>query len=104
MNKWSTIAGTCYTTIVTKIISNLPELNHSTDIYAKCYLTNKLSNYDLILSRKILHKLGIIFNIENKTITWQEISISIKSKNCMAKECFVIKENRPVRNATKRIT
>ena len=70
MNKWSTIAGTFYTTIVIKIISKLPKLNHSIEVYAKCYLTNKLLNYDLILSRKILHKLGIIFNIENKTITW----------------------------------
>ena len=44
-----------------------------------------------------------IFNFENKTITWQEVSISMKPPNCTTKEFFVIKESRPVRNVTKRI-
>ena len=54
-------------------------------------------NYDLILGRDILHELGIIFNFENKTINWQEVSISMKPTNCTAKEFFVIKESRTVR-------
>ena len=66
-------------------------------------MTNKLSYYNLILGRGILHKLGIIFNFQNKTITWQEVSISMKSPNCTAKEYFIIKESHPVRNASKRI-
>ena len=100
-NKWSTMAGTFNTTFVTEIILKLPELNHSAEIYAKCHLTDKFLNYDLILGRDILHERGIIFNFENKTITWQEVSISMKLTNCTAKEFFVIKESRPVRNATK---
>ena len=51
----------------------------------------------------MLHKLGIIFNFENKTITWQEVLISMKPPNCKANDFFVIKESRPVRMATKRI-
>ena len=90
-------------TFVTEIILKLPELNHSSEIYSKCFLTDKLFNYNLSLVRNILHKLGIIFNFENKTITWQEVSISMKPPNCTAKEFFVIKESRPVRIATKRI-
>ena len=66
-------------------------------------MTNKSLNYDLILGRHILHELGIIFNFKNKTITWQEVSSSIKQPNCTAKEFLIIKESRPVRNATKRI-
>ena len=66
-------------------------------------MTNNLLNYNLILDRDTLHELGIIFNFKNKTITWQEVSISIKPPNCMAKEFFVIKKSFPVRNATKRI-
>ena len=41
----------------------------------------------------MLHELGFIFNFNNKTITWQEVS----------KFFFVIKESRSVRNATQRI-
>ena len=60
-------------------------------------MTNKLLNYDLTLGR------DIIFNFENKIITWQEVSISMKAPKCTAKEFFVIKERQPVTNATKRI-
>ena len=93
------MAGTFTTTFVTEIILKLPELNLSAKIYAKCHLKDKLLYYDLILGRDILHELGIIFNLKNKTITWQEVSISMKPTNCMAKEFFVIKESRPVNMA-----
>ena len=72
------MAGTFNTTFVREIILKLPELDHSAEIYAKCHLTDKLLNYDLFLGRDIQHKLGIIFNFKNKTITWQEVSISMK--------------------------
>ena len=42
-NKWLTMTGTFNTT---KIILKLPELNHSSEIYAKCHLTDKLLNYN----------------------------------------------------------
>ena len=51
----------------------------------------------------MLHKLGTIFSFKNNTITWQEVSISMKPPHCTAKEFFVIKESRQVGNATKRI-
>ena len=60
-NKWSTMAGTFNTTFVTEIILKLTEFNKSTKICAKCNLTDKLLNYDLIPGRDILHKLEIIF-------------------------------------------
>ena len=72
-------------------------------IYTKCHLTDNLLYYYLILRRDVLHELGIIFNFENKTITWQEVSILMIPPNCTAKEFFVINESRPVRIATKRI-
>ena len=84
------MAGTFNTTFVTEIIFKLPELNHSAETYAKCHLTDKLLNYDLILGRYIPHELGIIFNLENETITWEEVSISMKPPNCKAKEFFIM--------------
>ena len=76
------------TTFATEIILKLPDLNHSVEIYTKRHLTDKLLNYDFILGRDMLHELGIIFNFKNKTITWQEVSISMKPPNFMAKEFF----------------
>ena len=60
-------------------------------------------NYNLILGSDRLNKLYIILNFGNKTITWQEILISMTLPNCIAKEFYVIKESSPVRNASKRI-
>ena len=56
------------------------KLKHSMEIYEKCHLTDDLFHYDLIFGRDILHQIGILFNFENKTITCQEVSISIYSR------------------------
>ena len=66
-------------------------------------MTNKLLNDDLILGRDVLHKLGIILNFENKIITWQEDSISMKPPNCTAKEFFVIKIKQMLDSKYKKI-
>ena len=99
-NKLSTMAETSNTAFVMELRLKLMELHHSAIIYAICHLVNKLLNYNLILGKDILHEQGIIFNFENKTITWQEVSISMKPPNCAAKELFVIKESHPIKNAT----
>ena len=95
-NKWSTMKGTFNTTYTTELTFKLLELNPHAEIYVKCHLTDKLLNYNLILGRDILHELAIMFNFKNKTITWQEITMSMKPPNCTEKEYFVIKESRPV--------
>ena len=68
-NKRSTIAGTFNTTYITKFELELPDLNYTADIVEKLHSTDDLLNYDLILSRDILHEYGIIFYFENKSIT-----------------------------------
>ena len=40
-NIWSNMARTFNTNFVAEIILKLSELNHSTEIYAKCHLTDK---------------------------------------------------------------
>ena len=92
------MAGTFNMTFVTEVILKVPA-----EIYAKYNLTNILLNYNLILGRDILQELGIISNYENKTINWQEVSISMTPPICTAKKTFVIKESRPIQNASKRI-
>ena len=42
-------------------------------------------NYNLIQDSEILQKLGKTFKAKKKTITWQEVSISMKQSNCTAK-------------------
>ena len=56
----------------------------------------------MIQGRDIQYELGIIFNLENKTNTWQEVLISMKPPNCTPRKFFVIKESLPVQDVTKR--
>ena len=102
-NKWLTIAVYFNTTFGMESKLKLIELNHTVEIYAKCHLTVKLLNYDLILGRDILHEVGILFTFKNETIIWQEVSLSIKPSKCKVKEFFVIKESHLVKGATKMI-
>ena len=46
-------------------------------------------NYSLILGTDIQPELSIILNFEEKTITWQEVSIPVRPPICVAKEFFV---------------
>ena len=72
-------------TSLTELTLKLLKLNHTAEIYAKRHLTDKLSNYDLILDRYKINELGMICNFENKPITWQEVSILKKPPNCKEK-------------------
>ena len=79
------MAGIFNTTFMTELKLIQSELNHAAEIIAKCHLTKKLLNYDLIFGRDIMHELGNVFDINFKTINWQEVSISMKHQNCTAK-------------------
>ena len=99
------MAGTFNMSYLTDLDLKFPELSHTAEIYAKCCFTDTLLNYDLIVGRDILHELDIVFNFENKTVTWHEVSIPMILPNCTTtEEVFVIKEQScPVKQATKRI-
>ena len=63
------MVGAFNTTFVTEIMLKLPVSNHTTEIYAKFHLTDKLLNYNVVPGKDILHELGINFDFDNKTIT-----------------------------------
>ena len=64
------MAGTFNTSYVTNLNLRLLELNHTAEFNVNCKLTKELLYYDIILGRYILHELGIIYNFQNKTVTW----------------------------------
>ena len=60
------MAGTFSTSRVANLVLKLPELNSSAEITDGCHVTKQESNYDLILGRNILQKLGITLDFSNK--------------------------------------
>ena len=79
---------TFITTSITESELKLLKLNHTAEIYTKHHLTNKFLNYDFILGRDTVYKLGIMFDFENKTITWLEVLISMKPHKKKACETY----------------
>ena len=97
------MAGTHDNTFVTELKLELSEFIHTAEICAKFNWTYKSLNYDLILGKDELYELVIILNFATKTITQQQVDISIKPPNYTAKDFFVIKKWRLIQNMTKRI-
>ena len=78
---WETMAGTFKTQSKTSLDFSLPELNPTAVINTTVHITEDMSNYDMILGRDLLHKLGFILNFNNKTIEWGDTIIEIKEIN-----------------------
>ena len=98
-NKWSTKAGTFYTITMDKSKLKLPEYNQTMEISVESHLTDKSLNYDLILGRDILHKLGIIFNPKNNLIR----SFNLNETTKLYGKCFLHNQRKTaIRKATKR--
>jgi len=74
---------------------SLPELNPTASFKQKMYIVPKVSNYDVILGRDFL-KVGISFNSNNQSITWNDVSTSMKKPtsannlNYAIEECYVL--------------
>ena len=84
-SKQSTMTGTFNTTFVIKWKLKLLVINQTAEVDAKCHLKEKLLSNDLNLSRNLIYKLSMIFNFKDKTITWQEVSMSMKPPNITSK-------------------
>ena len=64
---------------------------------------NKFSYSNLIKGRDTLNELGITIKLENMTITWQGVSLSMEFKDFTTKELFIIEVSHPIQNETKQI-
>ena len=102
-NEWSTMAGTFKTTRLAEIKLKFPELSDSAEINVNCHVTKQKSNYDLILGREILRKLGINLNFLNNTTKWNDTSIPMKPVHNSTRTHFAISDSKRIASETKRI-
>jgi len=83
----------------------LPELSETKLIEWKMHVVDsKTMNYDIILGRDILEQLGIIIDFKEKQITWEEISIPMRTKEAFENEGYFIHDSEIVAEATARTT
>ena len=66
-------------------------------------MTKTLGNYNLIIGRDLLHKLGVDISISSKTMTWNNVTIDMKPTTCTRKDASHVEEELFVSNETDRI-
>ena len=79
---WRTMAGSFTTKAKCVVEFALPELNPTAKIKEKLYVVPKMSNYDIILGRDFMQKLGINLDFEDSVIRWNGSSANMKRPNC----------------------
>jgi len=84
---WNTAAGTMETNQKTKLQFMLPELSETRIIEWKMHVVdNTTMNYDIIIGRDILEELGIVIDFKTKQITWDEVSVPMRSMNTIQQD------------------
>jgi hypothetical protein len=104
-SKWKTLAGTVYTPYEGVVKFKLPEFFESRTIQHKVYVTDNMStmNYDMIIGRDIMSKMGLKINFELLCIEWDEVLVPFKSTDIGPAQSFNVQDSASVDEATERI-
>ena len=97
---FSTAAGNVSTHGKCQVKTRFLEFNEMTNTV---HATKTLGNYDLIIGRDLLHKLGVDISFSTKTMSWNNVTIDIKPPTCTHKDTFHVEEELFVSDETDRI-
>ena len=67
------------------------------------HVTDTLGQYNMIISRELLHKLGINLHFSTATMHWRDMEASMKESTCTKEERFHVKEELFVSEETDQI-
>ena len=70
----------------------IAKFNPTATISHCAYVTDTLGQYDMIIGREILHKLGIDLYFSTATMHWQDVELSMKESTCTKEEKIHVKE------------
>jgi len=100
---WNTAAGPMETSQKPKLQFMLPELSETKLIEWEMHVVESTTmNYDIIIGRDILEELGIVINFKTKQITWDEVSVPMRSMNTVQHEGYFIHDSDLIVEATAR--
>ena len=100
---WTTMAGSFSTNARGTLKLMLPELNPSAELKVVCHVTNRQSNYKIILGRDVLSELGVILDFKRRVILWNESEAQMKPFESTSKTHFSISDSTRVSSETERI-
>ena len=90
---WNTMAGRFATKYKYYAEFSLPELNSTATFKQKMYVVPEINNYDLILGRDFLQKVGISLDFKNQKVLWNDIETSMKPPKCANNFNYNIEES-----------
>ena len=70
----------------------MAEFNPTVTISHCAHVTDTLGQYDMIISREILRKLGINLHFSTATMHWRDVEVSMKESTCTKEETFNAEE------------
>ena len=101
---WATLAGSVSTATVAKVQFKLPEFFEDRAVEYNVHLTETLKNYDMIIGRDLLSKLGIDINFSNSTCSWDDSVIPMKPlETQQSTSSYAIEESGILKEATRRL-
>ena len=105
--EWSTVDGKFSTKKKCELVFALPIFSSSKKIFYEFHLASKKIKlgYDAIAGTDFLATLGITLNFQNRTMTWDGVTIDMEIKNLdknNPEELFFVKEPIKVLQSTKR--
>jgi len=81
----------------------MAEFNPAATVSHCAHVIDTLGQYDMIIRRELLHKLGIDLHFSMATMHWQHVEVSMKTSTCTKQETFHMKEELFVSEETDRI-
>ena len=103
ITKWTTAAGTFDTTQKTQIQFVLPEFADDKLINTKVHVAKSLGNYDMIIGRDLLQELNIDILFSQDAISWEGVTVPMKSIDATLEDSFYINDSPAVDEATARM-
>ena len=97
------MAGTVHTGGIARAEFSLPEFHEDKLLEWNVHLTPKLGNYDMIIGRDLLTRVGIDIHFSTHTCTWDNSTIPMRNSDTEIKQSYLVEESGPIKQATTRL-
>ena len=100
---WNTSAEPFTTKGKSKIQFKLPEFNETKVVEYEVHVTKQQGQCDMIMGRDLLDALGIDISFKEGTVTWDNMSVPMKSPDITEPESYTINESDALQKCEQRI-
>ena len=86
-----------------KVQFALPEFSSHCVIVSEMHVTKETMGYDIIMGRDLLKSLGIIINVKEDVVEWDNVPVPMKSHDATVQDSFYVEDSTAVKDASERM-